>query len=130
MKRYSGREEVKKVTSVSEIESYDDRVEVGAKIRELREAQELSQDDLACRLGTSRNQVSRHENGENEMGINTYFRYVEALNTDANALTPARLTMKITPQQWRLLVLTQDMREKDMNTVMMVAESLHSYQKV
>ncbi len=118
------------MTSVSEIESYDDQVEVGAKIRELREAQELSQDDLACRLGTSRNQVSRHENGENEMGINTYFRYVEALNTDANALTPARLTMKITPQQWRLLVLTQDMREKDMNTVMMVAESLHSYQKV
>ena len=102
---------------------------VGERIREIREAQGLSQDDLADRLGTSRNKVSRHENGENEMGICAFFQYAEALGVDANALAPAWAQGNISPLQWRLLLLTQNMREQDMNALLMVAERFHDYQQ-
>ena len=118
------------MTLVSQTESQHDCVDVGNRIREIREAQGLSQDVLADRLGTSRKQVSRHENGETEMGISAYFQYAEALGVDANALAPERSNCKITPLQWRLLTLTQDMCETDMNTVLMVAKRFHSYQSL
>ena len=116
------------MTLVTQTKKRQDAAAVGDKIREVREAQGLSQDALAARLGTSRNHVSRHENGENEMGIAAYFRYVEALGVDANALAPESARGGVTPLQWHLLALTRDMPEDDLRAVLTVAERLHDHQ--
>ena len=42
----------------------NDVYEVGEKIREMREAQGMSQDEMANAMGTDRKTVSRHETGE------------------------------------------------------------------
>jgi len=58
-----------------------DKYEIGENIRLAREAQGMSQDDLADLVGTSRKAVSRYETGTTEMGIVTFFQYAEALNS-------------------------------------------------
>ena len=67
-----------------------EKKDVGEKIRLCREAQKLSQDDLANLMGSSRKMVSRHENGEQEMGIVTFFQYCDALNVTPDVLIPDR----------------------------------------
>ena len=48
--------------------------EIGEKIRLAREAQGMSQDDLADLMGTERVTVSRHESGTREMKIATFLQ--------------------------------------------------------
>ena len=62
--------------------------EIGEKIRLAREAQGMSQDDLADLMGTERVTVSRHESGTREMKIATFLQYADALNTDPALLFP------------------------------------------
>lgn len=54
------------------------------RIRELRELAGLSMDELAERLGTSRQQVSKHEHGQRRLTIQWLQRYAMALG-----VTPA-----------------------------------------
>ena len=68
----------------------NDAYEIGQKIRTRRKELRLSQDDLADRMGTSRNEVYRHENGQNEMSICTLCQYAEALQTTPQQLSPDR----------------------------------------
>ena len=68
----------------------NDAYEIGQKIRARRKELRLSQDDLADRMGTSRNEVYRHENGQNEMSICTLCQYAEALQTTPQQLSPDR----------------------------------------
>lgn len=49
------------------------------RLREIREAAGLSIDDLAAKVGTSRQQVSRHERGERRLTIQWMQRYAIAL---------------------------------------------------
>ena len=67
-----------------------DVYEIGENIRKLRKAQGLSQDGLADRMGTSRNEVYRHENGLSEMSICTLCQYADALETTPQQLSPGR----------------------------------------
>ena len=68
----------------------NDKYEVGKKIKARREELGLSQDQLADRLGTNRNDVSKYETGKYEMGISALFQYAEALETDPLQLSPQR----------------------------------------
>ena len=70
----------------------NDAYEIGQKIRARRKELRLSQDDLADRMGTNRNEVYRHENGLNEMSICTLMQYAQALQTTPNTLSPDRFT--------------------------------------
>ena len=69
-----------------------DPVEVGRKIRERRKALGMSQDDLADRMGSDRNEIYRHENAKRDMSICTLFRYAEALEMTPQALMPERFS--------------------------------------
>ena len=69
-----------------------DPYEIGQKIRARRKELRLSQDELADRMGTSRNEVSRHENGMHEMSACTLIQYAEALQTTPQQLSPDRFT--------------------------------------
>jgi transcriptional regulator with XRE-family HTH domain len=58
-------------------------IALGARIRELRVARGLSQEELARRLGSHRELVGRVERGVHQVGIETVNAYARALGVDA-----------------------------------------------
>lgn len=64
---------------------YDMNIElwmVGQKIKEIREAKRLTQDDLGKLIGVQKAQVSRIENGKN-LTVATIIKVFKALNVEA-----------------------------------------------
>ena len=47
---------------------------VGQKIRQIRKSRHLTQADLASRIGVTQSDLSRMENGEYKVGLDTLFR--------------------------------------------------------
>ena len=68
-----------------------DLVEIGEKIRALRESKGMSQEQLAELIGVSKNSISKYENGQAEMKIGVYNRLVEIFGVTPNDLSPNRL---------------------------------------
>ena len=98
-----------------------DRTETGDKIRERRLALGLSQDQLADRLGSKRNDVSRYENAGHEMGICTFFQYCDALETNPLALCPDRY---MTDSLTHLVRLFGQLTGPQREAVLRVAEAM------
>ncbi|MFR9650099.1 MAG: helix-turn-helix transcriptional regulator [Rikenellaceae bacterium] len=66
-------------------EEYDSSVElwmVGRKIKEIREAKRLTQEDLGKLIGVQKAQISKIENGKN-LTISTIIKVFKALNLEA-----------------------------------------------
>ncbi len=105
----------------------NDAYEIGQKIRIRREALGLSQDDLADRMGTNRNMVSRHENGKNEMSICTLIQYAEALQTTPQQLYPDRLKQDTESERLAPIsrILTQ-LSDSSLQILCSLAEHLRS----
>lgn len=59
------------------------------RIRDLREAAGLDQAELAARVGTSPQQVGRHERGERRLTIQWVQRYAQALDVTASEIMGA-----------------------------------------
>lgn len=70
-----------------------DSYEVGGKIRAAREAAGLSQNDLGALMDCSGNTISRYEIGQTSMGIDTFFKFVDALKTTPMTLSPDRYSL-------------------------------------
>lgn len=68
-----------------------DITEIGDSIRRLREKRGISQDELGMRLDMKSSSVSRYERGEREMGITTFFQFMEALGAEPEDFFPKRL---------------------------------------
>ena len=100
-----------------------DKYEIGEKIRNRRDELGLSQDQLADIVGTSRKAVSRHENGENEMGITSFTQYADALETDPVKLLPDRFQNKEKPtgKQKQLLEMTASLCDADLEILVAMA---------
>nr|DAT80676.1 MAG TPA: helix-turn-helix domain protein [Caudoviricetes sp.] len=60
--------------------------DVGARIREARKVQQLSQADLAERLQISTSHMSDIENGKKNIGLDIFMRLTEALQVSADWL--------------------------------------------
>lgn len=60
--------------------------DVGARIREARKIQKLSQADLAERLQISTSHMSHIENGKKNIGLDIFMRLTEALQVSADWL--------------------------------------------
>jgi transcriptional regulator with XRE-family HTH domain len=58
----------------------------GEKVKKLREAKQLSQDDLAYAADIPVNQIGRIERGENNTTISTIFAIAKALGVKAKEL--------------------------------------------
>lgn len=103
----------------------NDRYEVGQKIRERRQELGLSQDELADRIGTSRNYISRHENGKNDMSISTLFQYAAALETDPTVLCPDRFKQEAIPEMLMpVMKALSHLSEESLRTILIMAERL------
>lgn len=50
---------------------------VGQKIRQIRKSRRLTQADLASRIGVTQSDLSRMENGEYKVGLDTLFRILQ-----------------------------------------------------
>ncbi len=50
---------------------------VGQKIRQIRKSRHLTQADLAARIGVTQSDLSRMENGEYKVGLDTLFRILQ-----------------------------------------------------
>jgi transcriptional regulator with XRE-family HTH domain len=50
---------------------------VGQKIRQIRKSRRLTQADLAARIGVTQSDLSRMENGEYKVGLDTLFRILQ-----------------------------------------------------
>ena len=59
----------------------------GSKIKELREREMLSQQELATKLQVSRSVVCRAEKNNENMSLDRIIRYARALGVDASELT-------------------------------------------
>jgi transcriptional regulator with XRE-family HTH domain len=64
------------------------RLAFGARIRELRQEQGLSQEGLAERAGLHRNYVGGVERGERNVGLDNIHSIAEALRVDVAFLFP------------------------------------------
>ena len=103
-----------------------DKYEIGEKIRYKRTALGLSQDELADRLGTDGNSVSRHENGTREMKVTVFCQYAQALDADASELLPDRLLKKPRGKQAELLKETEGLSDGDLEILLMMARRMRS----
>ena len=52
---------------------------VGQRIRQLRKSRHLTQADLSSRIGIAQSDLSRMENGEYKVGLDTLFRILQVL---------------------------------------------------
>jgi len=50
---------------------------VGQKIRQIRKSRHLTQSDVAARIGITQSDLSRMENGEYKVGLDTLFRILQ-----------------------------------------------------
>ncbi|MFI5182289.1 MAG: helix-turn-helix domain-containing protein [Thermoanaerobaculia bacterium] len=50
---------------------------VGQKIRQIRKSRHLTQSDLAAQIGVTQSDLSRMENGEYKVGLDTLFRILQ-----------------------------------------------------
>lgn len=103
----------------------NDVYEVGDKIREVREAQGMSQDEMANAMGTDRKTVSRHETGEQEMKITAFFQYYDVLKAKPGQLLPDRLQIRSDQTlEERLLKAARGLSESNLEVLIMVAERM------
>jgi|SRR5215208_1036119 len=68
-------------------------MDVGRKVRQLRRVQDLSQDDLAARVGVSRNSISRFETGARMPSIEMLEKLASALGVRASDLLAEESTL-------------------------------------
>jgi transcriptional regulator with XRE-family HTH domain len=107
-----------------------DKYEIGENIRLAREAQGMSQDDLADLVGTSRKAVSRYEIGTTEMGIVTFFQYAEALNSRPEAFFPERLFIQQDQTQTdELEAIIGTLSKEDRDILLTMAKRMQSGKK-
>ncbi|MBQ9253183.1 MAG: helix-turn-helix transcriptional regulator [Bacteroidales bacterium] len=66
---------------ISKDESIHDRIEIGKKIKELRQLQNLSAKDFAQKIGMDAGNLSRIEQGKFSVGLDTLNKIARALNT-------------------------------------------------
>lgn len=68
----------------------DLRIFIGNKIKQLREKHGLNQDDLAKKLGTTKQAISRYEKGDRQANQDILFALSNIFNVDIDYFFPAR----------------------------------------
>ncbi|MCL4809218.1 MAG: helix-turn-helix domain-containing protein, partial [Thermoanaerobaculia bacterium] len=66
---------------------------MGQKIRQIRKSRRLTQADLAGRIGVTQSDLSRMENGEYKVGLDTLFRILQVFE-----LSMSRFFEETTPE--------------------------------
>lgn len=103
-----------------------DVVSLGNRIREIREAQGLTQEDLATKTGLSIKHLSVLERGLKEPRLTTFLLITEALETTPNELltTPAACSNYISDIVYKASKLSPEKQEKLLKIVNTLVEEL------
>ena len=80
-----------------------DLVETGEKIRALRESKGISQEQLAALLDTTKNSISKYENGQMEMKISMLYKLSDIFGVTQNDLTPKHILEKTYDDRTRII---------------------------
>ena len=56
--------------------------ELGTRLAKIRQDRELSQEEVADRLGMTRSGICRYENGDREIKMTEYFKLCDIYQTD------------------------------------------------
>ena len=80
-----------------------DLVETGEKIRALRESRGMSQEQLAALLDTTKNSISKYENGQMEMKISMLYKISDIFGVTPNDLTPKHILKKTYDEKRKLI---------------------------
>lgn len=80
-----------------------DLVETGEKIRALRESRDMSQEQLALLLDTTKNSISKYENGQMEMKISMLYKLADLFGVTPNDLTPKHILKKTYDEKRKLI---------------------------
>lgn len=106
------------------LKNENDKLEIGEKIRDRRTALGLSQHDLADKLSTDDNTVSRYENGTREMKVSVFCQYADALCDDPADLLPERLKKKPKGTYAKLMETASGLSEEDLKVLLVLTERL------
>ena len=102
-----------------------DREAIGEKLRQVREAQGLTQDALAMRLGTDRKVISKHESGQQDMKMSSFIDYLEVLDVTPDQLLPEHTYMKKEVLKIdRLITIAKNLTERDIDILLAAAEQM------
>ena len=80
-----------------------DLLETGEKIRALRESRGMSQEQLALLLDTTKNSISKYENGQMEMKISMLYKLADLFGVTPNDLTPKHILKKTYDEKRKLI---------------------------
>lgn len=74
---------------------------VGQKIRQIRKSRHLTQADLASRIGVTQSDLSRMENGEYKVGLDTLFKILQVFELSMSRFfeEPAPLPEPVAPPE-------------------------------
>lgn len=73
-------------------------INLGRKLREIRENQKLSQKAVAVKLGISCQQYQKYESGENRIPTNSLVIFCELTNSDIKELTDFNINKEVENQ--------------------------------
>lgn len=72
---------------------------VGHKIRQIRKSRRLTQADLAGRIGVTQSDLSRMENGEYKVGLDTLFRILQVFELSMSRFFEEPTTETVEPEE-------------------------------
>lgn len=75
----------------------EDKIVIGNKIRECRERENLSQDELGEKIGVAGNTIHRIESGKVDSKVSNLVAIADALQVPVEDLCPDRLAKKTEP---------------------------------
>ena len=104
----------------------DLRKYIGSKIREIREKRNMSLDDLAEKLDTTKQTVSRYERGDRQANQDILFQLSDIFNVSIDEFFPPK--KNTTDELTRALEMTDGLKAKDIEFLHQLIEKALSYE--
>ena len=102
----------------------DEFVAIGQRIRLARQAQKMSQSDLAERANVSLSLISDIELGKNSIRLNTFIKLIEALQVSADSILRPDVNGKDGIYYDDFCSLLGDCTQRERDTILDIAKSI------
>ena len=100
---------------------------IGSKIKSFRESRDMTQDDLADLLNTTRQSISRYENGERKANQDLLFELASIFKVSLDDFFPEREFPKkisqVTPEFSTIQRKAQSLSQKDQQRLLKIMEA-------
>lgn len=106
------------------VQSSDDFVQIGQRIRQARQARNMSQADLAERANVSLSLISDIELGKNSIKLQTFKKLVEALQVSADSILRPDVSGKDSVYYDDFTDLMGDCTQQERESILEIAQSV------